>query len=665
MTTNQAINKKKKRNKSLLITWASRLVSFFSALFLKSWIGRGIMNSGKVFENSYIRKLFVVKQRSLRKENSFIKSLAVVFENGFVSRFGRSLANLMASLAVNVYGMFFMSFGLCTVITQFVAIYVVPSSLANPQMGLLTGAICVVCSVPFLLSSKSVIQIFSGGKIARKITVKLFCIPEEKLWNPKKVGGADFMLLTAFMGIAAGAITYFISPIQIVAAFFIFVSVVLIFSYPESGIILSCILIPFLQYLNHVDLVMFALVTLTAVSYVIKLLRGKRTFRTSSAGVMVMLFGVAMIIAGIFSPGGKSALLHSIYNVIIIWGAFFLGGNLTRNDNVRKICIKILTAALIVIAFLQFFNLYYSHLYASVEQSFETDYRYIVLNSKLGVENNLKIPGLWAAMLSPLLISECFKAKRIYGAVGVILCFVPVVLSIAYFGTLEIMIALLIGVALYLILHSPKSIPNILIIALCAALIFMLVPVVASQLGVHNLITFGEIIENIFPGSDELSAYRSHIENDTLKMLLDGNIFGIGSGVYAYQTALSPYVTPVSANAQMPGTSYMQIFCESGIIGLFIFAIFSVLLLKSGIKYVIKPNDREYKTLMLGLICGYITALILASASCIFEDIQMRYLFWLYAGLISSQIFSGEAKENLSRSSMKDSSNEIDLIERV
>ena len=193
----------------------------------------------------------------------------------------------------------------------------------------------------------------------------------------------------------------------------------------------------------------------------------------------------------------------------------------------------------------------------------------------------------------------------------------------------------------------------------------MLVPVVASQLGVHNLITFGEIIENIFPGSDELSAYRSHIENDTLKMLLDGNIFGIGSGVYAYQTALSPYVTPVSANAQMPGTSYMQIFCESGIIGLFIFVIFSVLLLKSGIKHVIKPNDREYKTLMLGLICGYITALILASASCIFEDIQMRYLFWLYAGLISSQIFSGEAKEHMSRSSMKDSVNEIDVIERV
>ena len=665
MTTNQALNKKKKRNKSLLITWLTRIISYISALFLNSWIGRGIMNSGNVFRDSFFRKIFVIKKRSLRKENSFIKNLSLVFENGFFARMGRSLASLMSSLCINVYGTFFMSFGLCTIITQLVGVYVLKATLTNSEVGLLTGATAVACSVPFLLSSKTVIQIFSGGKVARKITVGLLCIPEEKLWNTKKIGGAQFMLVSALLGLVAGAATYYIYPIQIVAAFLIFILVVLIFAYPESGVILSCILIPFLQYLSYVDLVLLTLVMLTSISYVIKLIRGKRTFHMSSAGVMVVLFGIAMIIAGIFSPGGQTALLHSIYNVMIIWGAFFVGGNLTKNDNVRKICIKILTAALVVIALLQFFNLYYSNLYASFEQTVKEDYRYIVLNSKLGVSLNLKIPGLWAAMLSPLLISECFKRKRIYGAVAVILSFVPVVLSIAYFGTLEIMIALLIGVALYLILHSQKSIPNILIVIMCIALVFMLMPIVAAQFGIHNLTTFSEFIDNIFPGSNELSAYRFHIESDTLKMLFDGNIFGIGSGVEAYRAAIAPYVTPVSANAEMPGTSYTQIFCEAGIVGLFIFVIFSAFLLKSGIKYVIKAKDREYKTLLLGLISGYITALILASASCIFEDVQMRYLFWLYAGLISSQIFSGEAKEHLSEYSMKDSVNEIDVIERV
>lgn len=664
MTVNQSQGNKKKRARSFLATWITRIISFISALFLKSWVGRAILNSGNTYNNSFIRKCIVVIKKKMRRENGFVKKLAHVFENGFFARLGRSLVSLMTTMSVAVYGMFFATFGISTIIIHFIAIYVIPNASYDGEIGLIVGVILVICSIPFLSSTKSVIQLFASGKASRRLAVRFFCIPEEKLWNQKKLGGVAFMLLSGFWGIAAGALTYFVNPIYIIVALVVIAAVILIFSYPEAGVIISCVILPFLQYINYVDIVMMAIVLLTGISYIIKLIRGKRTFHVSAIGVLVVLLGISMIIAGLFSPGGEGALTNSIYNVIIIWGAFFLGGNLTKNDDVRKICVKILMASLVIIAFLQFWNLYYMNISEGVEQSLETDYRSILDNTGLDATKNLKIPGLWAAMLAPLLIAECFNKKRIYSIVALLLCFVPVVLSIAFFGTLEIMIALLTGLALYLILHSPKSVTNIIIVSLCVALIFMLVPMVANQFGINNLPSFGEIVEMIFPDSDEHSSYRSHIVKDTWQMLCDGNIFGIGSGSEIYKNAMSPYVTPVSENADNPANAYIQMICEAGIVGLIIFAAISVLILKHGMKYVIHPKSKGAKTLSLGMLSGYITALILGSVSCIFEDVQMRYLFWLFAGLISSQIYSSEANEYLSNSGMKDTADEIDVIER-
>ena len=664
MTVNQSQNKKKKRARSFLVTWITRLIAFISALFLKSWVGRAIMKSGSSFNNSFIRRWFVSIKTKTRKRSGFVNKLSLVCENGFFARLGRSVVSLMTTMSVAVYGMFFATFGIVTIIIHFIAIYVIPNSSYDGEISLIAGVILVICSIPFLSSTRSVIQLFACGKAARRIAIGFLRIPEEKLWNQKKIGGVAFMLLSAFLGMMMGALTYFVNPLFVIAALVVFVAVILVFSYPEGGVIISCITLPFLQYISYVDLVMLALVLLTGISYAIKFIRGKRTFHMSAMDVMVVLLGIAMIIAGMFSPGGKTAIAHSIYNVMIIWGAFFLGGNLTKNDSVRKICVKILIAALVVSSFLQFWNLYYMNISEAVEHSLETDYRSILDTTGLNTARNLKIPGLWAAMLSPMLIAECFNRKRIYSVVALLLGFVPVVLSIAFFGTLEIMIALLIGVALYLILHSPKSVTNILIVTLCCALIFMLLPIVLSQLGVHNIPTFGDVIEIIFPDGDELSAYRSHIVKDTWNMLCDGNIFGIGSGTEAYKNAMAPYVTAVSENADTPAIAYFQILCESGIVGLIIFASFSVLILKNGMKYVINPKSRQSKTLLLGMISGYMTALILGSVSCIFVDVQMRYLFWLFAGLIVSQVYSGEANELLSNSRLKDNADEVDVIER-
>ncbi len=662
MTANQSSKEKKKRSKSYLVTQLTRFIGFIFTVIEKSWIGRAIMHSGNTFRNSFIVKWILAKRQKAKGKINAKSSLAQVLERGFAARLLRKISSTMARMSINVYGLFFAMFGIFTVLSHFVSIYVSPNPNYDGSTGLVVGIIVSICSIPLLSSSKSVVQLFSGGKLAGKIAMGLLLIPEEKFRDAEKRGGVAYMLVSALLGIGCGVLAYFVNPFYILAAFASIISAILILSFPEIGVIISCLLMPLLQYVGKADALMFALICITALSYIIKLLRGKRTFSISASGVMVILFAITMLIAGTFSKGGADAFAKSAYNAFIILGAYFLGTNLTRNDNIRRVCVKILMVSLVLIAFLQFWNLYYINISEGVEQSLMTDYRSIVSNTELEVASNLQLPGLWAAMISPLLIAECFTKKRAYAVVALLLCFVPVVLSIAYFGTLEIMIALLVGVALYLVLHSPRSVANIIVVILGLSVVLLLLPIILSKLGIVDNLALGKLIEGVFPDSAESSSYRTHIVEDTWRMLSDGNLLGIGSGREAFKTAIAPYVTAVSKNADQPGTAFMQIFCEAGALGLAIFAIFSALLLKSGMKYVIKPTNRASKTLLLGLLCGYMTALLLGSVSCIFDEVEMRYMFWLCAGIISSQIFSDEAEERRAASGMRSTQSEIDVI---
>ena len=665
MTVNQSQKEKKKRNGSSLVSSGTRLIGVCSSKFKRSFVGRTILNSGDTFNNSFIRKKIAQKKQGIRHKNTVLSKLAVVCENGFVAKAAHAISDVASTMSVAVYGLFFLMFGIVTILSHFASIYVIPNPSYDGSLCFFVGFTTAICSIPFLSSSKSVIQLFAGGKLARRITNGFFLIPEEKFWNQTKRGGVYYMVISGFLGIGCGVLSYFTNPIYIIATFFTIVGVMLVLSFPEIGIILSCAVMPFLQYIKYTDSVIFFIVAVTAISYIIKLIRGRRTFHMSGIGVMVFVFGITMLIAGIFSSGGEGALKYSLFNVLIIFGAFFIGGNLTKNDDVRRVCTKILTVSLVAIAFLQFWNLYYMEISDGVKHSLMSDYRSIIGSTALGGSSNLKVPGLWAALVSPLIISACFNRKRIFGVVALLLCYVPVALSIVYFGTVEIMIALIIGVIIYLLFHSSRSAINTVVIAVCVGVVLCLVPVILGYAGVENAPTYKEILEPIINRSQAESAYRSQIVSDTYKMIFDGNIWGIGSGEGIFKSAMAGYYSTATENASMPGTSFMQIFCEAGIFGISVFAAFVVFLLKNGIKYIIVPTSRQSKILTLGLLSGFISALILGFFSCIFENAQMRYLFWLFAGLISSQSYSENSIELAQKASMKNNPSEIDVIERI
>lgn len=652
------------KRKSLIITLLNRLAYFIYSLFTETWIGRNVMSDRNVYEESAIGRFLSGEHKSQRARDRR-RRLSGALDGGFAARVFKKISSTLSEISVNVYGLFFMVYGVFSAFIYFVVVYATKNSPHFTENRLIACVFLIICSIPFLSSPKSVCEIFGSGRLAKKIATSYFCIPNEKLLSRRRRGGAPYMLISAVLGLVLGVLSIILSPTVIITSFFAINIVFLIFAIPEIGLILSITALPFIQYMDFAEVALVAVVVITALAYVLKVLKGNRTFSVSSAGIMVILYCVSMIISSSFSPMGTKTLLNAISVAIIVSGGYFLGANLTKKTSIRRVCIKILTISLVVLAILQFWNVYYTSISSGLEYSLNFNYLSMIDDAGINVTYNLQIPGLLAAMLSPLLIAECFRQKRVYKVVTVLLCFAPVVLSIALYGTFEIMIALLLGIALYLIMFSHKSLTSIILLLIPTFIIALMLPDVLHLAGVKEIPTWTQFINFIFPDNSEISSTRSSVVADVCRMIADGNLAGIGVGKEIFTYKFTPYASLSSDGATDAGTMYMELICESGIIGFVIFLIFAFLIVKNSLRFVIAQNDRDERVTTVALLCGVVTAIFLGAICIIYGDIQMRFLFWVCAGMLESQINTNKYNQRRVQSTMLTNAEMTDLSMKI
>ena len=652
------------KRKSLIITLLNRLAYFVYSLFTETWIGRSVMADRHAYDESAIGRFLSGEHKSQRAKDRK-RRLGGALDSGAAARVFRKISSTLSEISVNVYGLFFMVYGVFSAFIYFFVVYTTQNTHHFTENRLIACVFLIICSIPFVSSPKSVCEIFGSGRLAKKIATSYFCIPEEKLLSHKRRGGAPYMLTSAALGLLLGVFSLVLSPAVVIATFFVVNIIFLIFAIPEVGLILSITALPFIQYMDFSKVALVAAVVITALAYILKVVKGNRTFTVSSAGIMVILYCIAMIIASSFSPIGAKPLVEAISVAIIVSGGYFLGANLTKKTSIRRVCIKILTISLVVLAILQFWNVYYTSISSGLEYSLNFNYLSMIDDAGINVTYNLQIPGLLAAMLSPLLIAECFRQKRIYKIVTLLLCFAPVVLSIALYGTLEIMIALLLGIALYLIFFSHKSLTSIILLLIPVVTVVLILPDILHLAGVQYVPTWTQFINFIFPDNRENSSMRSSVIADAFKMIGDGNLAGIGVGKDIFVYMFTPYASLSSEGATNAGTMYMELICESGIIGFAIFAVFVFLIVKHSLRFVITQNDRDERVTTLALLCGVVTAIFLGSICIIYGDIQMRFLFWVCAGMLEGQINTNKYNQRRVQSTMLSSAEMTDLSMKI
>lgn len=634
---------KKNKDKTYFrgIYWALNMfTTFIYSLFAHGRVMDKCFGDNSLYESSVCNQVLDKTARSLHR-GRFTRTVEWLIEKSVSLQVLGAIRAFLARISFSVYGVFFCVFGLTTVFIYY-TVLLLTGNVVHGISSVAVAAVIVVCSIPMMMSQRAVSSYISESRILRRVAISFLGIPEEKLKSGKRLGGSGYMFFAAVLGIVCGGLTYFWHPSYLPIAILIVIAVCLISANPETGVLLTLAAVPFLQYTDMAELILVILILVTSLAYVSKLLKHRRTISYTAESVMILIFCGFILVASLFSPGGYQSLLEAVFVVIVILGGFFTTYNLMSSERLLNACVRIIAVSFSILALVGLWNVIYDAVVDGVMYSMREYVQPIFEGNNIYIADSAEVFGVFAVIAFPLVFSRLARSKNAPQAVWSLIFLALLMAAVFIYGTYETVIALTLEFCLFWILYSHKTLNVVLISLIPLGIVAILYPYIANFLGIQNL---GEEIRSLLPLSfPDAPTYRE-VVNDTIQMLVDGNLTGIGVGKHAYTVAMKEYADAISIGADSPTSFWLQVLCWSGIGGLITFAIFLILLFRNGVGYLASSRDKEIRINTLALFCGMAALLVFGCFNCIWSDLRMLYLFWAAMGLFVGYLKEGRGRE--------------------
>lgn len=634
---------KKSRNRRGSFLWQTldHFTAVIYSLFIFGRFGESLSSHDTYCRRSYLSSLLSGKNAS--RAASFSHSLSVAVSETFLFKAFSAIRKFVSQLKLYVYGTLFTFYGFTAALVYYISMLIEGQNVWRfENFGSVLSALTVmVCALPFLFSSQSATAAISKSRMMRKIVLDVLDIPEEKLKCTASYGGKEHILLAALLGVASGALTYFLGAWYLPVAFLCIVGIFVIFTNPESGIILTVTAIPFLHYGGVLRYGLVAMILITTVSYVCKLIQRRRAFNLSPELTMALLFCSFILAASIFTAGGATVFLDALVYVIIIIGGFFLTHNLITSQKGITICTRILAIMLLIYSLIGIGDAFYNGISHRLTDNMSQQISYM---SKIDVTTLFGggwVFGMLAVLAFPLIFVYATKRKSAKGFAIVIIATVITLIACWMCSKYEVVVTLLIEIVVFWMLYSHKSLTVAILVAVPLTVVFLLYPYAISYWNWPDI--SGILIEYI-PASYQSSAINGESVKAVLTMIFDGNLIGIGAGEQAIRVMLPGYSSTVSHTEVYSSSVWLQILCWSGIFGTVSFLVFIGFLVKRSFRCFARSNNKNYQGIGIALFSSIMVSLTLGLVTNIWLNEGMMYIFWLNVGLLISHIRDAETE---------------------
>ena len=247
-------------------------------------------------------------------------------EGSVVIRAVRRFVSALPWLTMRSYGSFLFSFGFYA--SVIFAIKAVATSLTAEYDALVSGVVMMLCSVPLLLSGKTLAGAVASSRLLSYVVFDILGFRREEAESDRApYGRADMAFLA---GMIAGLLTFYVEPLRVLGAMISLLMLLIVLHKPETGVILLFALFPFFT-----DGRLLLLTAVIMLSYAVKLMCGRRTFSLDIADTFVLIFLVLTAAAEILNYGagtGHSGSAVSVLSMI----PYFLTVNLMVNQAWRR-----------------------------------------------------------------------------------------------------------------------------------------------------------------------------------------------------------------------------------------------------------------------------------------------------------------------------------------
>ncbi len=557
------MKKKDHRNPGIFMGLLFSLCGYLSIIFHSGWIFTALSSHDRdknLFHSSATSAISKrIASTSKRGFEAVKKFISGQFERSLVLRLISGAINGLLDLRGRVVGAFGMTWGAYVILVSLIKRFAIDELLAVTS-DIWIGALTVLASIPLVFTDKSLRLLFSESPIVSTALVKIFGVPYEAFRpeHKKNPGQSGAVIL----GIIFGLLTYFVPAFHMVLALLISVAVGMILVYPEGGVLISISIAPLLGVFESPSVILGATVLLTAVSYFIKVLRGKRVFSAGITGLAVYAFLLVVFLSG-FAPGESNTMENALLccSLMLI---FPLTVNLMKSRRWINACIVAFVVPSAIVSFVGIAQ----YLLGMSPSGWVDSSIYSGIESRaVSLFNNPNILGAYLVALFPMALSLTLpKYGTKIRVLGGIVSFY-IVLATAFTFSRSAWIALVAGGILFAILISPKGllwcVPVAGILLLCT---FLFPDTIGAR-----LINFASV-------ADSANNYRIAVWNSSWELLSDCFLFGIGWGEEAFKTAYVSYGADGTQYAMHSHSLYMQVVIQCGIVGLvlLLIAVYSV-----------------------------------------------------------------------------------------
>ncbi len=425
-----------------------------------------------------------------------------------------------------------------------------------------------------------------------------------------------------FIGVLLGILTFFATPHWFFIVLLVAVLVMIVMNIPEFGVIFGIFVLPYLSLFEHPTVIAVLLIVLLFVSTVLKLLRGKRTYRFEPLDIYVGIFLILTLLGGIITVGGTDSAVRAL--TLFAFGmSYFILKVLVRDEAWLKRCIDALIASSIPVSVLAIVEFILGKASSKWQDM-------AVFSSLSGRASSLwDNPNVLAEFL---LIAFFVSLGSFFAHKQATQKFLSLVVlglngaALVFTWSRGAWIALAVALIGILLLYSHKSLPFVLVGLAVSVAAFVFLPE-SFVVRVQSIVTF----------SDSSTLYRIHIWQGCSALIRDVFWSGVGIGEEAFRASYLPYALSGIENAPHAHNLALQIVIELGIVGFLVFVIMLVSVTRVVFTLFAKCRMNHSISLYALGVYGALSALLLHGVTdYVWYNMRIYLLFFVLIGILSA-----------------------------
>ncbi len=528
-----------------------------------------------------------------KRKNSFVRGLINLWKN--VSR-------VLSYTAMKSYGATLLSYGIVTFLGYFLADYM--SFVFLGQEYLITGILCALLAIPFLLSDKPFAIAIQDTRVISFILFDFFSVKRAHRIDSEYPSIP--IPVSIIIGTLLGGLGYFVELWWVISGFFALLLIYVTFLSPEFAFILSVIALPYLSYIPYSKILFPALIALTLLSLIRKVIYGKRVVFFEQYELLIGLMITAILISGIFLKGIES--FTSSLTMISLAMGYILSGNLITNRRLADSTLNAVVMSSIPVSLYSVYTLI--RMLSLGGASLAAD----------GISSTFASCGECAVFLTVAVVFAVALVKQSQGGIRVtyFLIFILDLCALCMTGELFALAALVFGILAYNAMKTK-------LLAIPLMLIASMLPygaVFASSFIPDNILTYLSGVKSV---SELKSLWTSCFD-----AIGDHPFFGIGIGVDSFVKEMVNYGVEGFTDSS---NVFIELALEAGVVTFVCFALMMLIRLRHRANYHVYIKQSQVSAASTFAGVAIFCMLSFGATECLWTSESSFYLFFTVFGM--------------------------------